>query len=770
MKHTTHFNNHFHTALFIVVSNLNISTNLLKRATLLKLFIPLVICVILVCITLKESHEEKSLDNSGLFTEIYRREKDNCIRMGGVDFCDICKQKITKNKRQQTENVTICKTKHDNKNETVQSSTILEEILQQLPRSTSHLQIILDNKWHGYLPMRVSPLNLTPIAHLDQLVSLNFSERSKNYIQLFPLIFTNQTFFKMRKLKKLVLDFSIMDQSLKGIVSHMESLELLFLQPRGISMVHMSDTISNIHPNATITLQELHISTFQLMGMDGYNGTLIMKDFLHNRTFPGVRSLYLKRNSLAILHTGWTKYFPNVELVDISYNFLTSTSNIAFFIEILNHQSCVDVNLQHQGYMTGGIVTSDHGRPKYPLLRYKRFPEASQDMFNNRDKQYSNFVFIVNCFNQVTPNISVVFASSRVTASVIACILSVPTSEVFVHILPAFRKNFNQHCMLYFEIPVGPNVKHIHFSDVHLEESDFKGFAMAGNLCIKKPNKLQVVDISSNQGWMPMSKLNKTLKHMTAVHGLENIEQLFLTYNYLEIDASIVFKQGNFPKLQALHMGGNYLFVDQSYSFCDSNMSISYLDVQRNNLGQGNGLKNFVRNCINLETLILSNNGLNQSILYDIDLTGTNKLKLLDLSNNDIEIFPENFRRQIDHKIASHLPTLTIDLSGNPITCTCENESFDSIKWLSYVQKFVHLKNVHELTCTEKYLITGISTINDKLIKKWTSECFQSHWYIVIGIVPSVICGVFLGIGALCCYKKRYILGYKLFKCKQSLK
>ena len=742
---------------------------MLNKATVLKMFIPFVLCLIIVGITLKEGHGGSNLDNSIILSEILKRETENCTRMSDIDLCYMCKQQITKNISQQRENVTICYTKHYGQNETVQPSTTLKKILQLLPKNTTHLQIVLDNTWHGYLPMRAYPLDLTDIVRLDQLLSLNVSQHSDNYIQLFPLHFTNQTFSKMKKLKELVLDVPVKDQSLKGIVSHMESLELLFLQPRGISMVNMSDTISNIHPNATRTLQELHISTFQLMGMDGYNGTLVMKDFLHNRTFPHVRYLYLKGNSLTSLHTGWTDHFPNVELVDISYNLLTGTLNIATFMETLTHQSCVDVNLQHQGYIGGGVVTSDHGRAKHPLHRYRRFLEAPNDIFNNQSRLYANFVFIVKCVNQVTHNISIVFNSAVATKSVMACILSVSTSEVFVHIFPAFGDIFNAFCMLFIEIPVGPKVTHIHFSDVHLEESTFKGFAMTGDLCIQRPNQLQVVDISNNQGWMPMSKLNETLKHMTGICGLENIEQLILRNNYLEINASVAFKQGNFPKLRALNMGGNHLLIDKTYSFCASTMLISHLDVQGNNLGQRHGLKNFVRNCTNLETLILSDNGLNEKTLHDIDLTGTNKLKLLDLSNNNIEIFPENFRRQIDHKIASHLPTLTIDLSGNPISCTCGIESFNSIKWLSSVQKFVHLKNVHMLTCTGKYLITGVSTISEKVIKQWKSECFQSPWYIVIGIVPSIICGIFLGVGALCCYKKRYIIGYKIFKCQQSI-
>ena len=250
------------------------------RAAIIKIFIPLIICVIFVCIILKESHVESSLDNPISFCdswlEIVKRNKDNCNRMSNVDACFICKQRITKNIKQQNKSVTICQTGPYYQKESDQSSTTLEKLLQVLPKNTTYLQIIVKNTRHGYLDRGPHPLNFTCIPQLDQLVSLNVSQHSENYVQHFILIFEKKTFSKMKKLKELVLDIRLIDQSLKDIVSHMESLELLFLHTYGISMVNMSDTISHIHRNAEKSLQELHLSTFQLMEMDGYNGTLVM--------------------------------------------------------------------------------------------------------------------------------------------------------------------------------------------------------------------------------------------------------------------------------------------------------------------------------------------------------------------------------------------------------------------------------------------------------------------------------------------------------------
>ena len=730
------------------------------RAAIIKLFIPLIICVIFVCIILKESHVESSLDKPISFSERLKRNTDNGKRMSNVDACFICKQLIIKNITQENKNVTMCQTGPYYQKETDQSSTTLEKLLQVLPKNTTYLQIIVKNTPHGYLDRRPHPLNFTCIPQLDQLVSLNVSQHSENYVQHFILIFEKKTFSKMKKLKELVLDIRLIDQSLKDIVSHMESLELLFLQTYGISMVNMSDTIVHVHPNAEKSLQKLHLSTFQLMEMDGYNGTLVMTDFLHNRIFKGVHYLYLNGNYLKKMHTGLTKHFPNVKVVDISYNLLFDTFNIPSFIEILAHGSTVNVSLQHQGYSD-----SDRSRSNHHLLRYKQSGETSNYIFNNHSTKYADFLFIVKCVNEHTQNITTLFTKKTITVSVMACILSVKTSQLLnANIFQPLQEIFNSSCMFNLEIPIGPNVIHIQFNDIHFEESAFKGFEMTGVLCIKRPNNLKVVNISGNQGWIPMSALSKSLKHMTAIDGLGNVEQLFLKNNYLEINASIAFKKGNFPNLQALHMGGNYLLIDQTYSFCASNKLISYLDVQDNNLGPKQSLKNFVRNCTNLKTLILSHNELSQSTLLDIDLRGTNKLAKLDLSYNKIEFFPEKFREQIDCKIASDFPDLTIDISGNPIICNCQKNSVSSIGWLSDNQKRVTLKNVQNLPCARKPLITQISSINAKL----KSKCNHTKWY--RAILPSLICGIFLGVGALCCYKKRYIIGYKIFKCKQSLK
>ena len=119
----------------------------------------------------------------------------------------------------------------------------------------------------------------------------------------------------------------------------------------------MSDTIENLHPNTEHTLEILHLSSFQLLGMNGYNSTLNIMDFLNNRTFLWVKRLYLRGNSLSKCMPGLQFYFTNIEYIAISYNFLIDMANCDFFSEIVAHKAIVTNNYHHQGYVGGSHIT-----------------------------------------------------------------------------------------------------------------------------------------------------------------------------------------------------------------------------------------------------------------------------------------------------------------------------------------------------------------------------------------------------------------------------
>ena len=687
-----------------------------------------------------------------------RTDESTCIKMP-VDFCFSCIDRIKHGTIEETANVTVCYTRSS------PGRTItVADILSKIPENTTHLQVAVDNTWKGILPFQAFPIDLNPITRLKQLVYFNLYQHTDQYVQLYPLSFTNETFAGMTKLRVLAFDIPIKDQSLRDLLSPLDSLKNLYLQPRAISMENMSDTIANLHPNTEHTLEALHLSNFQLLGMDGYNSTLNMTNFLNNRTFRCVKKLHLKGNSLAKLIPGLTNHFPNIEYIDISYNLLIDTANVYSFSEIVIHKTTVYMNFEHQGYVGGSRITTDSHFPQ-PYDTYKTSFNENHSSFD------ANSIFMIQCMNGHsstcgTPNISNFFLNLTVRRKVFECILGRPLDLLLDYITP-LEEYYDENCFLFLKIPISPSIKNIGYNHVHLEESTFKGFKMSGNLCLKQPNNLTIIDLSGNHGWMPMSKLEETLKHVRGISGSQDVKTIIFNDNFLEINASILFKEGNFPSLEKLYLGNNSLLIDANYGFCTHNKLLTHLNLEGNNLGQTADLKQFVTNCQRLKYLRLSSNNLSQHHLAHLNLSGTKSLILLDLSNNNIEYLPESFRDQIDEKIKSGSKMLTIDLTGNILACDCRPETLSFVKWMIDTHKLVNFTHLNKITCRGKDGIRGVDTINERMIKEWHFECHRL--YLLIYIIPSAITGILLTICSFCCYKRRYLIGYKIFKFKQSL-
>ena len=295
----------------------------------------------------------------------------------------------------------------------------------------------------------------------------------------------------------------------------LDSLQYLYLQPCAISMKNMSDTIANLHPNTENTVESSHLSNFQLLGMGGYKSTLNMTSFLSNRIFRHVKKLYLKGNLLAQLKPGIPIHFPNIEYIDISYNLLIDTANT------FTHKTIIKLNFQHEGYVGGSQISADTHFPQIYDIYKDNLDESKNISFVNR-------AFIVQCINEQDSingnvNISNLVLYKAMRNKVYKSIFGRPLNSLIDQLTP-LDDYYNPNCLFFFKIPMGPRVKEIGYSNVHLEGSPFKGLQFSGNLCIIKPNYLRMIDMFGNQGWMPMSKLKETLKHITAINGLEHVE------------------------------------------------------------------------------------------------------------------------------------------------------------------------------------------------------------------------------------------------------
>ena len=160
-------------------------------------------------------------------------------------------------------------------------------------------------------------------------------------------------------------------------------------------------------------------------------------------------------------------------------------------------------------------------------------------------------------------------------------------------------------------------------------------------------------------------------------------------------------------------------------------------------------------------------NNLSQGNLIDVNLTGTDNLIFLDLSHNNIEYLPSSFLDQLDKKIKSQSQILTVDFTGNNLTCECRPETMNFLKWMIGTHKMLNFKHLEQITCTGKYGIRSIHTIKEGVISKWHLECL--HIYTTIYIIISAIFSILLTVCSFYCFKWRYVVAYKVFKLRQSL-
>ncbi|CAC5414807.1 unnamed protein product [Mytilus coruscus] len=265
------------------------------------------------------------------------------------------------------------------------------------------------------------------------------------------------------------------------------------------------------------------------------------------------------------------------------------------------------------------------------------------------------------------------------------------------------------------------------------------------------------------------------------------LPEIFLTNNSLEyIDASfntLYDWRGPFYNLD------NLKFLDLSNNFC-SNVSKKFFNGAPNltSLFVGNNLLGFVlpydhtgetfSSLIMLQTLDLAYNRIislsillfkSQKDLRTLNLSGNmlenvnfeikhmTNLSFMDLSDNRISLLGVSFTDQLD-ELKKTVPNLTIDMSGNPITCTCDSISF--IKWLATTK--VHL-NMHQQECNSiKMYLNNSKAVYDMLKK----NC-SSYVTTVVAVVSWMIIFVMIIIAGLL-YRYRWKMRYLYYIVKSK--
>lgn len=230
--------------------------------------------------------------------------------------------------------------------------------LEGYPRDITTLFLVVDNKWLGYYPLLPSPINLTHLSRFENLTIFQLAPCYSFYMQPYPLHFTNNTFAKLRKMKEFIINLSIVDVSFGDVVKHFPQLELLDLSFTRQLSIN-SVRDTLSHVNA-MALKALCLITFQLAGGDGYHSRLDLVSMFSNQTFYNLKYLALSENSIARLYSGFYEVAPNLTSLYISGNLLLDTHNIGTFLEAVMLPKLRVFDMAYQGFLGGGKFQYRH--------------------------------------------------------------------------------------------------------------------------------------------------------------------------------------------------------------------------------------------------------------------------------------------------------------------------------------------------------------------------------------------------------------------------
>ncbi|XP_015597596.1 phospholipase A2 inhibitor isoform X2 [Cephus cinctus] len=233
------------------------------------------------------------------------------------------------------------------------------------------------------------------------------------------------------------------------------------------------------------------------------------------------------------------------------------------------------------------------------------------------------------------------------------------------------------------------NTEVLIFTGNYLEELDWNIFGTSNSF-----EKLRVIDMSNNG--------IREIKGKT-YHHVQYVQRLILDFNRLSLDSACNHPRvfSNFGSLLELHLTGAFekakskdLASTLHGIFVNSNLTrLIKLHLEQNNIFEFLD-SNVFCDLPNLLDLHLGDNALTA---LNFNLSCLHHLRFLDLQRNKFSRVLERDLHTLD-TFAKHGQNVTIDLSGNPLNCSCKLNPF--IKWMEKTKIFVRNKNV--LRCDKK--------------------------------------------------------------------
>ncbi|XP_063417886.1 toll-like receptor 4 [Mytilus trossulus] len=259
-------------------------------------------------------------------------------------------------------------------------------------------------------------------------------------------------------------------------------------------------------------------------------------------------------------------------------------------------------------------------------------------------------------------------------------------------------------------------------------------------------NVLEKVDFSSNIFYSLKGPL-VNLKHLS---------YLDLSNNFCS-NISTVFFSGS-PNIKTLKLQNNLLgFIlpkDKGGKIFNHLVHLETIDLSENKITAMPRL--LFTSQVNIRNIHLASN-LIERLHFQIEHMVN--ISFIDLSSNAIMFLKPEETVELD-KAAEKSGNLTLDLSGNPIQCTCNNINF--IKWIASTK--IRLKNLKSYSCLLNNQTKTTLKHRNALLKMLEKEC-STYLGLILATVSLVVLFIIVVISGLI-YRYRWKLRYLYFMTK----
>ncbi len=273
-------------------------------------------------------------------------------------------------------------------------------------------------------------------------------------------------------------------------------------------------------------------------------------------------------------------------------------------------------------------------------------------------------------------------------------------------------------------------------------------FKQSSLLCLHPSNTVLYCDVSQ-------CDMHLVLPDKSGIRGLKKLLYLNLQGTLVTFKTTMSFFT-DMESLEVLLLGGNTIPMDRPEDLDFLRIkTLRTLDIQ------GCGIKHMpqhtLMNLNNLQFLNVSENSLEE---FNVNLTGLRDLKFLNLSGNSLRFLDKKVTLSLEGIASRH--NLTVDLSHNPLECSCSNQHF--VWWLQTSRATFVRK---ELTlCSNPWSSPRTPWAVDQ--KQLYRICI--HFQTIVSSVVSGL-GVSLVIGVIyVVYRRRWTIRYWIHVAREGLR